>query len=348
MNALKVMCVGMVLGFTSELLASPPGQAAADQVSVQSYTNYLNFWLYTHWGDDRGFGPEHDLAQANIIFLFQSYGLDVELEPFDYGGNVYYNIVGTKWGTTYPEQEFIVGAHFDSVGNPGADDDASGVALLLEAARILTQYDSDYTIRFVAFDREEQGLVGSDAYVADHIEDDILGMIQADMICWEGGSNNVRIRGSNASNQHKLDVIEAVFEYGDGLTASDNGPSCSSDHCPFEEAGFQACQVAEGIFNPHWHDPDDVFEILDEDDFIYASKIVRSVVGYLVDHAGVDVFIAECPADLDGDGEVGAADLAELLGNWGSCKECSADLDGNGQVEPFDLALLLGAWGVCP
>ncbi len=54
-----------------------------------------------------------------------------------------------------------------------------------------------------------------------------------------------------------------------------------------------------------------------------------------------------CPADLDGDGEVGPADLAELLGSWGPCEECPADLDLNGNVGPFDLALLLGTWGPC-
>ena len=55
----------------------------------------------------------------------------------------------------------------------------------------------------------------------------------------------------------------------------------------------------------------------------------------------------ECPADFDGSGNVGAADLALLLGSWGPCEGCPADLDGNGQVGPFDLALLLGAWGEC-
>ncbi len=54
-----------------------------------------------------------------------------------------------------------------------------------------------------------------------------------------------------------------------------------------------------------------------------------------------------CPADLDGDGAVGAADLAELLGSWGPCEGCPADLDGDGAVGPFDLALLLGNWGLC-
>ncbi len=54
-----------------------------------------------------------------------------------------------------------------------------------------------------------------------------------------------------------------------------------------------------------------------------------------------------CVADLDGDGDVDAADLAQLLGNWGPCKGCPADFDGDGAVNAFDLAQLLGNWGPC-
>lgn len=54
-----------------------------------------------------------------------------------------------------------------------------------------------------------------------------------------------------------------------------------------------------------------------------------------------------CPADLDGDGSVSAADLAQLLGNWGPCEDCPADLDGDDEVGAFDLASLLGSWGEC-
>jgi len=57
----------------------------------------------------------------------------------------------------------------------------------------------------------------------------------------------------------------------------------------------------------------------------------------------------ECPADFDGDGDVDAADLAELLSSWGPCADppddCPADLNGDGQVDAFDLAILLGSWG---
>lgn len=55
-----------------------------------------------------------------------------------------------------------------------------------------------------------------------------------------------------------------------------------------------------------------------------------------------------CPADLNGDGNIGPLDLAALLGSWGQCPGCPADVDGDGEVGPVDLAMLLGAWGPCP
>lgn len=54
-----------------------------------------------------------------------------------------------------------------------------------------------------------------------------------------------------------------------------------------------------------------------------------------------------CPADLDCDGDVDAADLAQLLGSWGACAGCSADINANGNVDASDLALMLGSWGPC-
>ncbi|UCC32787.1 MAG: M28 family peptidase, partial [Phycisphaerales bacterium] len=152
------LTAGLALAPALPALASPEGEVAAALVSEESYCHYLDDELYAHEGDNRGFGPEHDLAQANIISLFASFGLTVTLEPFDYYGATYHNVVGTHLGTATPDQEYVIGAHYDSVDNPGADDNASGVALVLEAARVLSRYESDFTIRFVAFDREEQGL----------------------------------------------------------------------------------------------------------------------------------------------------------------------------------------------
>ena len=68
-------------------------------------------------------------------------------------------------------------------------------------------------------------------------------------------------------------------------------------------------------------------------------------LGYLFAEAMIELADAACPADLDGSGDVGPADLAILLGAWGTTSE--ADLTGDGIVGARDLAMLLGSWGPC-
>ena len=281
----------LVLAAASTAMGSDMGQAAAGQVNEASYHDFLENWLYAHDGDDRGSGPEHDLARDNIAFLFESYGLSVTLEPFDYWAGTYYNVVGTKWGTIWPDQVYIVGAHYDSLDNPGADDDASGVALLLETARILCQYDAAYTLRFVAFDRKEQALSGSLAYVDAHLSDDICGMIQADMIAYDPGTDHALIYGRTDSAPIKDALGQAIDLYGGGLTHTIGGRLDLSDHAPFEDAGFQACLLVEGEVwsNPYHGTAMDSIDNPDNINDAFAVKMVRSVVGFLVDHAEVNV-----------------------------------------------------------
>ncbi|MFQ5807637.1 MAG: M28 family peptidase [Phycisphaerae bacterium] len=292
-----VLATSFSVAVVSTVAASDEGHAAADQVSEASYRYFLGDnqgvegILYTHVGDNRGFGPEHDLARDNIAGEFESFGLIVTLEPFTYGGDTYYNVVGTKIGTTFPDQEYIVGGHYDSVNNPGADDNASGTALVLEAARIISQYDSDYTIRFIGFDREEQGLVGSQAYVNAHYLDDIQGMISTDMVAYNSGANRADINGRSASNPIKYALADAVTEYGDGLSYSIGGQADYSDHAPFEWAGFQACILIEDWGNPYYHTQNDNVDMPNYIDYAFAVRMTRSIVGFLVDHAGVLVDI---------------------------------------------------------
>jgi hypothetical protein len=287
--ALLVLIGGAVGGLVSKAAASGEGMAAAQQVSEASYRDFLDNWLYTHAGDDRGFGPEHDLARDNIEMIYVSYGLDVELHAFQYQSNTYYNVVATKMGTVHPDQEYIVGAHFDSVNNPGADDNGSGSALVLEAARVLSQYDSAYTIRFIAFDREEQGLVGASAYVADHPGADILGMISTDMVAYNTGANSVTISGGFDSTPLENAVAAAVSEYGDGLIPVPAGAAGNTDHAPFENAGYEAVGFTEDWGNPYYHTQQDNVDTPNYIDYAYATRMTRSIVGWLVDAAEVDV-----------------------------------------------------------
>ncbi len=313
----------LILSLTLPTMASEDGQTAAARVSEASYRNFLDNVLYTHPGDNRGFGPEHDLAQAAIVDLFESYGLDVTLEPVPYQGSTYWNVVGTKLGTLTPDEEWIIGAHYDSVDNPGADDNASGVALVLETARILTTYPSEDTIRFIAFDREEQGLYGSYAYVDAHINDNILGMISADMVAYNTGANSVDLFGYSASNAFKLALGDAILDYGQGLSFVNQGPLNASDHAPFEQAGFQACLLIEDWGNPFYHTQQDHVEMPDYIDYVFATRITRSVVGFLVDQAGVEV--GECGNGTVDPGET--CDIAIAAGQPGACPTSCENTD---------------------
>ena len=103
------------------------------------------------------------------------------------------NVLAVQWGTRTPEEFVICGAHYDSwnddgtdpdtIRSPGADDNASGVAGILETARILSNYTFDRTIIYGNWCAEEIGLKGSEAYAADCAEQlmDIVGYFNLDM-----------------------------------------------------------------------------------------------------------------------------------------------------------------------
>jgi len=288
--------IGLLLALTQTAEALTVGDVVS-QVSQTTYTDYLNNTLYTHSGNDRGFGPQHDLARDNIYSLFNSFHLDTSLQPFSYSGSTYSNVVGVHTGTTRPQDIYIVGAHFDSVSNPGADDNASGTSGVLEVARVLSQFSFEATLIFIAFDREEQGLFGSKAYSQAHSSDNILGMISLDMIAYNpNGSNQARIYGRDASASIKGELAEAISLYGGGIASFDSGRLDASDHAPFEAAGFPACLLIEyNVWsNPYYHKSTDSVDTPDYIDYAFATNMVSSTVGFLADNA---VLIPE-PASL--------------------------------------------------
>lgn len=280
-----------------------------NDISQTSYTSFLSGTntLYAHAGDAKGMdgGTQHDLTRDYIDTTLASYGLATTLQSFTFtnSGTVYTgnNVVAVKLGTVNPNQIYVLGAHYDTInnmtgspdpGSPGADDDASGVAGLLEAARVMSKYSFQSTIVFTAFDAEEEGLYGSAAYVQAHRTDNIKGMIELDMIAYNptasGGYNKAFACGSDASNPIKDALISAVAAYSSSstpLSAARDG-SESSDHYSFEQAGFQATLLFEGDpSNPNYHQLTDSVDTPGYIDYGYATAMTRSAVGYLADSA---------------------------------------------------------------
>src|SRR4029078_4374763 len=97
------------------------------------------------------------------------------------------NVVATLKGTVNPELIYVVSSHYDSVAvGPGARDDSSGTAALLETARLLARHPQPATIIFASFTGEEAGLLGSRAFVAKAGADklQVVGELNKDLIGW--------------------------------------------------------------------------------------------------------------------------------------------------------------------
>lgn len=150
------------------------------------------------------------------------------------------NVLGIKIGTTAPEEVVVVGGHLDSVpGSPGANDNASGVATMLEAARLLAGVPTARTIHFVAFGGEEIGLVGSDFYVRNR-RSPVVGMINLDMVgngpalllANSAGAGGLLEAAARAAG--RLDIPVQRVRFG------------SSDHVSFERAGVPVVFIHTG------------------------------------------------------------------------------------------------------
>ena len=107
----------------------------------------------------------NDLAADYIKQKLEGYGLDTYDQVYSTHGR---NIYAIQPGILYPDEQYIICAHYDAVDFYCADDDASGVAAVLEAARILSNYELDYTLIYALWDEEEIGLIGSGYYAVSY------------------------------------------------------------------------------------------------------------------------------------------------------------------------------------
>ena len=224
----------------------------------------------------------NEKAAQFIYERFQSYGLETRYQTFRTNG---VNVIAKITGTKYPNQQFIIGGHYDDMPPgplaPGADDNGSGTCAVLEAARVLSAFNFDYTLIFVAFDEEEIGLYGSKAYsdsaFANH--DSIIGMINLDMIAWDGESDfRYQVTTNNNSISLADDIIAASYLYQPNLVPQKHIGSYGSDQIPFWNRGFVAVAPHEhtGDFNPYYHTINDKFSNLN---IPYFLSITKAVIG---------------------------------------------------------------------
>lgn len=226
--------------------------------------------------------PYNQKAAQYIYQKLAGYGLSTR---YMNNSTTSVNVIATKTGIRYPNRQFIICGHYDDMPSgttaPGADDNASGVVAVIEAARLLSALQLDYTVKFIAFDEEERGLYGSKAYVdtAYFKGDTILGVINLDMIAYDGNNDNYLTIHTNANSMSLTnDFVSVINNYQPLLvpfvTTSISG---GSDHQSFWTRNYKAILAIEytSDFNPYYHTVNDKFMYAN---IQYFTRMVKAAV----------------------------------------------------------------------
>lgn len=241
--------------------------------SLEATVQHLQDYQSRLWNSDNAFA-----ASDWIAGRMEALGLEVEQQPFYAStwlgsGQAAPNVIGIQRGTLYPDVYVVCGSHFDSFsyeayygsGNcPGADDNATGVATVLESARIMTQYEFEYSIIYCAFGCEEMGLYGSEAYASRCQQQgmEILGYFNNDMNGYLWGDvihihciypNSVAPIGDYYMNVGSVYFPELPIEH-KNLTGGD------SDHTSFNNHGYLGIFPFEDVDHdsPYIHTQNDL------------------------------------------------------------------------------------------
>ena len=257
-------------------------------------------------------------AADYIVESLRSLGYEMTEHCFPDNGRPFRNVIATRSGFRYPDERILVLAHYDTVeGSPGADDNASGVALLLETARVLARFEFERTVHFIGVNLEENernddpssGTRGSRAlanFVREHGWS-IEGVVVLESVAYAGDDavqtvppgipisvsetgNFIAVVGNERSKE-LLDAFEkAVEQYridlpvvvlavpGNGELIPDTR---RSDHAPFWDEGFRAVMVTDttNFRSPHYHQPTDTRATLNLE---FAANVCRATSGALM------------------------------------------------------------------
>lgn len=229
--------------------------------------------------------PGNRKASEYLFNTYQSFGYTPEYQWFEppnaLGGRTA-NVVATLRGTANPELVYVISSHYDSViAGPGADDDSSGTAALLEAARVLADNPMPATIVFASMTGEEAGLLGSREFVRRSFENkmQVVGALNNDMIGW---SNNQRtdntIRYSNSGIrdiQHAAAMLFTQLITYDALYFKGTDAASYDDTYGDIVGGIGSYPV---LSSPHYHQASDVLDHVNHEQIVETSKTTVATI----------------------------------------------------------------------
>ncbi len=272
-----------------------------DSVTIND-TTYLLLSRYLYH-------PHNDLAADFIFQTLNRFNLSPSNQIYSSTGR---NVLGVKTGTDYPNQEFIICAHYDDMPpqppSPGADDNASSVAVVLEAARLLSQIPTPYTIIFALWDEEEMGSWGSRQYALQSYlaGEDIVGVVNLEMLGWDSDDDGLfDISTRPIANSVELaNLVDSLANlYNLGLTSAIFNPgTTASDHASFWNHGYSAIVFSEAFFsgdgNPYYHTSNDKIEHFNLNYYYALSKLAVATLSHLAFYNLIPVGIRNETNDL--------------------------------------------------
>jgi hypothetical protein len=246
-------------------------------------------------------GTDIRRAQSWIIEQIRSIGSDIEVttQQFTVGSTTAYNIIAKITGTTRPNDWYIVGAHYDSTSQtptvraPGAEDNGSGSAGVLEMLRIFHANPPPATIFFILYSGEEQGLYGSTAHVRQLINNGdrskVKFVITMDMIGYTRSqtSLNVLVESYRDYEEDIQIFVDCAYDYVPQLGVYVSYNPFGSDHMPYLQNGFAAALAIENDWDiyPGYH------RTTDEPSYLTRAmgrKILQMNVAALAKHLGME------------------------------------------------------------
>ncbi|WP_454045815.1 M28 family peptidase [Chryseobacterium sp. Marseille-Q8038] len=271
-------------------------QAYKDRADMVTQAN-----ITTNLQEFAGFGVKKTGTTANTNALdwlknkYLSYGYtasNMSEDTFTYGSSTSKNLIITKTGTVYPNKYVIICGHYDTIVGPGVSDNGSGTSIILEAARILKNIPTEYSIKFIHFSGEEQGLVGSSHYVNNVAYQngsqvlDIKLVLNIDQVGGLLGNNNNTITcerdtggvssNNTASNAVTQELMNCTTLYSPLQTHLSY--AYSSDYMPFEAKGYTITGFYEYLRSENEHTVNDTFANLDP---VYIFNVGKAAVGAL-------------------------------------------------------------------
>ncbi len=209
---------------------------------------------------------DKNLVADYLADILTGYGYTVEFDEFRLNRFTCRNIVATRIGTTTPDEYVVVGGHYDSISPtaattaPGAEDNGSGTAAVMEIARIAAGREFERSVQFVLFDAEEQGLYGSSHFVAEATTAgrEIVAAITMDMVGFYLSRYSVRIEGQTPWEWLMTTMADQVSAHTD-ISYQKDYFSWGSDHVPFQQAGIPAFLAIDYDYAdyPAYHQSDD-------------------------------------------------------------------------------------------